>query len=426
MRRRDCLPCLSCLLVLVLCLGGCVCKPYEPGPALSASAFKHAVHTLASPEMEGRDAGSDGIVLARDYLVEQFMNAGLEPAFTIDGKPSYTQPFDLPIGVTSDGEPVIATIRNVGGVLPGQGELADEVVVVGGHYDHVGFGDIGARNKDRKGELHPGADDNASGTAGVVLLARHFAQTHHEPGAPRRTILFTCFAGEERGLHGSRYMARHPDQYIFGPGKTVAMINLDMIGRLRNDELYIFGDTSGAQWRDWTNAANEALGLDLKWDVRPPGGSDHSMFIAAGVPAIFFNTWLHPDYHTPDDTPDKVNNEGGVKVLTLVAKLLEHTATADETPTFVVPEPPKPRPYLGVLLQNNDRGVLIAEVPEGPMKKAGAKAGDILLTLGGKQMNSPGNVRTWLNTAKSGDKVVAEVLRGDETVQLNVRLDIRR
>ena len=419
--RRDLLP-----LLLVFCLGGCITKPYQPGPAINASAFQQTINTLAAPEMEGRDAGTHGIELARDYLVEGLKRAGLEPAFIVDGQPSYTQPFDLPIGVKADGEPIIARIYNVGGLLPGTGSLADQVVVVGAHYDHVGFGDIGARIKERKGELHPGADDNASGTAGVLLLARDFARTHGVADAPRRTILFTCFAGEERGLRGSRYMTTHPEQWAFGPGKAVAMINMDMIGRLRNDELYLFGDASGEQWRAWTQDANRPIGLDLKWDVRPPGGSDHSMFIAVGIPAIFFNTWIHPEYHTPDDTPDTINAAGGARVLRLVAALLEQVATTPQKLTYVAPEPPKPRPYLGVRMERAERGVLLAEVPEGPMMKAGAKPGDVLLTIAGKKMTSPGDVRTWLAGAKSGDEVAVEVLRGEETIELKVRLDIRR
>ena len=412
-------------LFALFVLAGCSCGPTASGPAINATAFQGIIETLASPEMEGRDAGSDGLAKARDYVVDHLKRAGLEPAFVIDGKPSYTQPFELPIGVDKDGERIIAVVENVGGILPGIGELADEVVVVGGHYDHVGFGAIGARDKKRKGELHPGADDNASGTAGVMLLSKHFAK-NKDDSTPRRTILFTGFAGEERGLHGSRYMVYNPDQWVFGKDKAVAMINMDMVGRLRNDELYLFGDKSGQQWRDWTNAANEAVGLELKWDVRAPGGSDHSLFIAAGIPAIFFNTWLHPDYHTPDDTPDKINAKGGAKVLRLVARLTEYAATTDERLVYVKPPRPKPRPYLGVLLEPAEGGVLIAEVPEGPMRKAGAKPGDVLLKLGGDKVTRPGEVRAWLGKAKSGDEVVVTVRRGDETVELSVRLDIRR
>lgn len=412
------------LLIAVFVLGGCTNR-LSGNPDFDATAFQDIIETLAAPEMEGRDAGSQGLEKARDYVVGHLKDAGLKPAFVIDGKPSYTQPFDLPIGVDKDGEPIIAVVENIGAILPGVGDLAEEVVVVGGHYDHVGFGDIGARDKNRKGELHPGADDNASGTAGVVLLARHFAETADDE-TPRRTILFTGFAGEERGLHGSRYMVYHPEQWVFGKDKAVAMLNMDMVGRLRNDELYLFGDTSGKQWREWTNQANKRVGLALKWDVRPPGGSDHSLFIAAGVPAIFFNTRIHPDYHTPDDTPDKINAEGGAKVLSLVALLIERAATTDERLVYVKPQRPKPRPYLGARLEAGDGGVLIAEVPEGPLRKAGAKPGDVMLTIAGEKMTRPGDVRAYLGKASSGDEVVVVVRRGEQTHELKVRLDLRR
>lgn len=407
-------------MLMLLLLAGCA----QP---INERAFRDMVYTLSAPEMEGRDAGSAGLALARDYLVEQFKDAGLKPAFVIDGEPSYTQPFDLRVGVDPDGEVVSVQVENVAGVLPGVGELAKEVVVVGAHYDHVGFGDIGARDKDRKGELHPGADDNASGTAGVVLLARHFAEIERGPDTPRRTIVFACFSGEERGLRGSRFMTTHPEQWAFdGEAELSAMINMDMIGRLRADELYVFADASGEQWRDWTEKTNESIGLSLKWDVRPPGGSDHSMFIAAGVPAVFFNTFIHDDYHTPDDTPDKVNAAGGVKILKLVAALLDYTATVNERVVYVAPKPTPPRPYLGVKMANADAGVLLEEVPDGPMQKAGAKAGDMLVSLAGKTMQTPGDVRALLTQAKPGDEVEAVVLRDGERVTLKVRLDIRR
>ena len=193
------------------------------------------------------------------------------------------------------------------------------------------------------------------------------------------------------------------------------------------DELYLFGDSSGKQWREWTKQANEQVGLELKWDVRPPGGSDHSQFIAASIPAIFFNTWLHPDYHTPDDTPDKINAQGGVKVLQLIAGLLEHAVTTDDRLVYVRPERSKPRPYLGVMTADHARGVLLESIaPRGPMQKAGGKAGDVLLSIGGKAVKSPGELRAFLGKSKTGDDVVAVVLRGEESVELKVRLDLRR
>lgn len=417
--------CVLCVcFVLVV---GCTSKPAcQSAPALDASAYMQDVETLCDPKMEGRDAGTTGIDLARDFMVDRFKSLGLRPAFVIDGEPSYTQPFELRMGKDDAGEVINATVENVGALLPGRGDLKDEVVVIGGHYDHVGYGHIGSRAKDQKGTIHPGADDNASGTAGVLALAEHFALVQNNDTAPRRTILFTGFAGEERGLLGSRYMTTRPDQYNFDAEQINGMINLDMIGRLRNGELYIFTDATGKQWRDWIKDANTEIGLNLKWDVRPPGGSDHSLFIAAGAPAVFFNTWLHDDYHTPADTPDKINAEGAIKVLQLVATLAERAATEQERLVFVKPAPRAPRPYLGVRLGSAEGGVGIDDVlDDGPMDKAGVENGDVLLSMDGKPVNSPGDVRAFLAKTKAGKQVAVKVKRGEETIELTVKLGSR-
>ena len=415
------------LLLLVGGFVGCAPRPYQPGPALNAPAFMQVVETLTAPEMEGRDAGSKGIDLARDFIVDRFKSLGLEPGFVIDGEPSYTQPLRVRTGRDEEGKDINTSVQNVGAILPGIGSLKNEVIVIGGHYDHIGYGHFGSRAKEHKGHLHPGADDNASGTAGVLLLARHFAMQRHNDGKPRRTLFFTGFAAEERGLIGSRYMVRNPDQWAFDLDKVNGMINLDMIGRLRGDDLYIFADATGKQWRGWTNEANEDVGLNLKWDVRPPGGSDHSMFISVGIPAVFFNTWLHDDYHTPRDTADKINGEGGTAVLQVVAGLAERAVTETERITFVPPKPRAPRPYVGAKLGQAEAGVLIEDVlKDGPLDKGGAKNGDVLLSIGGKPVNSPGDVRAFLAKAKAGTEVKVKVKRGDETLELTVLLGIRR
>ena len=317
-----------------------------------AEAFRQIVATLCDDVMEGRDAGTRGIDLARDYLVRQYAEAGLRPGFTVEGRRTYTQAFELVIGRDAAGEAVYAPISNIGGLLPGAGDLAGQVVVIGAHYDHIGYGDIGSRAPERRGEIHPGADDNASGTAGLLILARRlvaFAREH--PGVPRRTILFTSFAGEERGLHGSRFETENAQSWPFELEDISGMINMDMIGRLRDDRLYIYTAETGEQWADWVSQANarQETPLVLDFPAKAPGDSDHSSFIRVGVPAVFFFSGLHAQYHTPDDVPETLNNEGAARILGLVGDVLERVATDPEKIIFVT----RPlRPYLGVTPEN--------------------------------------------------------------------------
>jgi len=415
------------LSLAVACAGRPATTPAAGDPAVAAE-FQAIIETLAAPEMEGRDAGTAGVELARDYLIQRFEAIGLQPGFVVEGSPSYAQPFAIKTGADAEGKPIQVTAHNVGAILPGVGPLAEQVLVVGGHYDHVGYGHYGSRAK-ASGTIHPGADDNASGTAGVVLLAQRMAAyAKANPDTSRRTVLFACFAGEERGLLGSRYMVASPEQWPFKAEALAGMINMDMIGRLTDNDLYLFGDMTGRQWREWTVAINQEqnLGLNLKLDVPPPGGSDHSMFIAAGCPAIFFNTWLHADYHTPTDTPDKINALGGAAVIELIGGLLEKAATTDERVTFVAPPAPAPRPVLGVQSDRVEQGVRITGVADAsPAAEAGLQLGDIITALAGTPVATPGELRREIARHKVGEEVVVTLLRAGEVMEVTVKLGSR-
>lgn len=415
---------LPLFVLAALLLVGCQAKPYTPGTVINPSAFMQVVETLTHPDMEGRDAGTKGIELARDFIVERYKTIGLQPAFVIDGQPSYTQPLQVRTGKDDEGKPIRSTVQNVGAILPGVGGLANEVIVIGAHYDHIGYGHYGSRDKNAKGHLHPGADDNASGTAGMLLLARYFAMDKRLDGLPRRTIFFTGFAAEERGLIGSSFMVDNPDQWACDFKQVSGMINMDMIGRLRKDQLYIFTDATGKQWRPWIKEANEDVDLDIQWDVRAPGGSDHTVFIRKGIPAVFFNTWLHEDVHTPRDTADKINGRGGARVVQTVANLVEQAITSPERIVFVEPPPRKPRPYLGVMLGNDEGRVVLDDVVKGgPMDAAGAKAGDILISINGQAIASSRDVRGILSKLKVGDEVAVKVKREElDLLELAVKL----
>lgn len=246
------------------------------------------------------------------------------------------------IGGRVDIEHPVAKVANVGGYVPGHGKLADQVVIVGAHYDHLGHGEIGSRSRNRV--VHPGADDNASGTAGVLTLARRW-QTFVRNDArgfagprPRRAVLFVLFTAEERGLLGSRYMTQHDDELPISLSldRTVAMLNLDMIGRLRGDTLYVFGTGSGREWDALLEEANRPPGLEFSRIAAGVGASDHTMFYLRKIPVLHFFTGLHNDYHRPSDTADKVNVDGAVRVLDLVEALLHRVAIDKGTPVEFV------------------------------------------------------------------------------------------
>ena len=214
-----------------------------------------------------------------------------------------------------DVERVVKTVHNVVGYLPGE---TDEYLIIGAHYDHLGLGGQFSLAPSLAGTVHPGADDNASGTAGVIELAQHFSALPK----PKRGILFMTFAGEELGLLGSGYYANHPELPL---DKAVTMINMDMIGRVRDGKLYVGGAGTGTTLRkdlDARHAPFSALHVDYS-DNSGYGSSDHTSFTAKQVPVLFFFSGLHGDYHKPSDTWDKIDANAAVEVLQLVADVAD-------------------------------------------------------------------------------------------------------
>jgi len=219
----------------------------------------------------------------------------------------------LHVDIVEGGKKKVTT-ENVIGLLRGSDPvLSKQVVVVGGHYDHLGFGDYGAAPSYR-GQIHPGADDNASGTAGVIELATVFSQM--DP-PPKRSILFAAFSAEELGLKGSAHYVRNP---VFPLKKTVAMLNLDMIGRSKEEYCEIGGVGTGKGLKAFLERMNQ--GLDLALDLKPrvSNDSDHANFAKKKIPALFFFTGYHEDYHRPSDTWEKINVEGTMQILKLILR----------------------------------------------------------------------------------------------------------
>lgn len=232
--------------------------------------------------------------------------------------------------LTTDIETMTAPARNVVGLLPGSDpELRWECVAVGAHYDHVG---VHPWNSGGTGpQVFNGADDNASGTSGVLALARTLSALE---ARPRRSVLFLCFDAEEEGLYGSGHYVKSP---LLPLDKTVAMVNLDMVGRLREDQLYVFATGSSPQFGPLLTPLGEKHRLHLRIEDTAPSGSDHVAFLNAGVPVAFFFTGLHADYHTPRDDVELLNVEGEARVLGLVEDFVRSLADAPDRPQYAAP-----------------------------------------------------------------------------------------
>ena len=359
--------------------------------------------------------------------------AGLIKDIDADLKPrSFDLPADdaarLTVSITVEQRPV----HNVVGFWPGE---TNEYIILGAHYDHLGLGDEHSLAPSLIGTIHPGADDNASGTAGVIELARAIAHS----GKHKRGFLFLCFAGEEEGLLGSAYFANHPLEPL---GEAAAMINLDMIGRVRGDKVYVGGIGSGSTFQPIVERAAQDAGLqDDITGTGVDGSSDHTSFSVKGVPTLFFFSGLHSDYHKPSDTWDKINAEGAVKLLDEVDEIAVSLADSKQRPTFVRVQPAAHGgelasgsasggygPYFGSVpdFGAQVKGVTFSDVRDGsPAAKAGFKAGDVLIEFDGNKIDNLYDFTYALRAHKPGDTVQVKVLRKGEPVIAQVLLTTR-
>lgn len=317
-----------------------------------------------------------------------------------------------------------AEVRNVAAVLEGHGPLADETVVVGAHYDHLGLGGEGSLAPGAS-EIHNGADDNASGTAALIEVARRLAARGQKSS---RRILFLAFTGEERGLIGSQYYVAHP---LFPLEDTVAMLNMDMVGRLDDDQLTIFGTGTASDFDALIDRLAEEYDFKLTKKPAGDGPSDHASFYPQHVPVMHFFTGNHKDYHTPSDDYDKINPAGMRRVAWLVADAAAALAETDSRPTYVeVASGFKggggDRPYFGSIpsFAGNEPGYKLSGVsPGSPAKKAGLEGGDIIVKLGDDKIGNLEDFDGALRKYKAGDKVPVMVKRGGDELTVEVVLD---
>jgi Peptidase family M28/PDZ domain/PA domain len=325
---------------------------------------------------------------------------------------------------------------NVVGLLPGKGELANEYVVIGAHFDHVGMGGPGSLAPGTIA-VHNGADDNASGTIAIMEIANKLVELAKAapPEVQRRSLIFIAFSGEERGLIGSDYYVKHPR---FELENTVAMLNLDMVGRLTNNELTIYGTGSATEFDDMITRTNESLAFSIQRSPEGMGPSDHQSFFQKNIPVLHFFTGLHDDYHRPSDDFDKINLIGIDRITDIVTRLANQITVDPRKPTFVkvkgVANPRAPRSgesrssgtrriRLGVRLNLDGEGVIVERVmPTGPAKKAGIEQGDTLLKIDNEEITGRAELDRILQKHKVGDRVTVLVQRGSKKIELKVEL----
>jgi Peptidase family M28/PDZ domain/PA domain len=330
--------------------------------------------------------------------------------------------------------------KNVVGVLPGSGPFADETIVIGAHYDHLGTSSQGSLGgAAAAGKVHFGADDNASGTTGLLELARRFGEMKNRYG---RRIVFVAFSGEEMGLHGSKHYADHPITPI---EKTVFMLNMDMIGRAATVEemgkkklrVIASGVGSSDNFAKLVDAVNAKVDFKLMKTEPGTGPSDHQSFYLKKVPVLFIHTGTHKDYHKPTDTPDKAELTGIAKIADFCEAIAAHIATLPEKPNYLVtkgrwsdPTDTSPRqmanmPRLGLMPGNYDdeadKGVLVEDVlPGGAAEAGGVKAGDFVIDIAGKPVKNIDDYMAALAAQKPNVEIEITVLRKKDKMKLKV------
>jgi aminopeptidase YwaD len=443
---------------------------YEPPPKDSSSPFKkypdYSVHSaLRTKANNARDHGAAGMILVdlhnpnsqqllstrtslwrggRSLVAAQVKRAVIEKQLTSRGV-SLTAlkekidrsetPASMVLGVSATLEVNLAEVReradNVVAVLPGgDSRRAAENIVIGAHYDHLGSGHFGAIDPSSAGTIHPGADDNASGTAVLLDLARRLAQSRSQPA---RTIVFVAFSAEELGLYGSRHFV----QSFQSLSSTKAMLNLDMVGRLRGDRVTVFGARSGQGFSGIVSVAAAQLGLQLT-ESDDVGRSDHLSFYNRQIPVLHFFTGNHPDYHRASDTAEKLNYAGMEKVSDLVmASTLALADKRDDLQFVSLPSrPPRQQSgeatglntYLGSIPDygTDAPGVQLAGVIAGsPAAQAGLRAGDVIIRLASAKVQTIEDLTAALGAKKPGDEVEIIVLRAGTEVSFKATLQAR-
>lgn len=401
--------------------------PAQTASTPRARAVASDVAWLAADEREGRMTCERGGEEAARWLAEQFRRIGLRAA---GDSGSFFQRWTTPSTTGArQAQAAGCATQNVAGLVPGSGALAGQIVIVGAHYDHVGRGRFASRDS-APGQVHNGADDNASGTAAVLELARVVTRARRGSQADARAVLFVLFSAEEIGAIGSAYFAEHSPVPL---DSVMAYLNFDMVGRLRDGRLLVLGARTATEWPELLETANAGVRLDLRASGDGWGPSDHASFYARRLPVLHFFTDLHEDYHSSRDDAAAINTDGIVQVVDLAAALVNQLAVRPARLTFVDVPRPQPavaaagrgRPSLGTIPDMTDEpgGVRLTGVRAGSVAdSAGLRAGDILIGLGEHAIANLQDFQNALTAHAPGDRVEVRFRRGDQLMRVTVVL----
>ncbi len=376
------------------------------------------VKYLASDKLQGRETGTKGEQMAADYLVERYKELGLIEK----GTKGYVQDFSVkpkknPHSKEVNEEAKEINGKNIVGLVDHQ---AKYTIVLGAHYDHLGKGAEGSLHAAKDGQIHNGADDNASGVALILGLAEELNGEKYNDF----NYLFIAFSGEEKGLWGSNYYAKNPTVDL---EEVNAMINFDMVGRLDTSKgLAINGVGTSTKWNEIIEKANTD-NFKLITSESGVGPSDHTSFYLVDIPVLHFFTGQHSDYHKPSDDADKVNYEGIASIENMVLRLIEELDGSEEmdfqttkqdsstTPRFTV--------TLGVMpdYMFQGDGMRLDGVTDGrPASEAGFEQGDIVIQMGEYKVEGMQSYMEALSKFKKGDKALVKVKRGEELIESEV------
>ncbi len=411
---------------------------FQAGPAPDSGLMLNDVRYLASDSLEGRGTGTRGNDLARAYIAKRFADLKLKAVVPDSGcsgdgcSLSFVQPFVARMsGAERHGLAAALPTGNVVAMIQGRDPvLRHQYVVIGAHYDHLGRQAFGSRDTNLPDAIRNGADDNASGTAAVLELARLLKLS-----PPKRSIAIVAFSAEELGLLGAEHFVAHSP---FAMDSVQAMLNFDMVGRLRNDKLIVYGTATATELPGIVSTANATAGFNLNAVGDGEGPSDHASFYRKNVPVLHFFTDVHDEYHKSTDDVHLINGQGMARIVAFAEDIARDLADRPGRLSFVrapatvsrtSPSRSGAQPYFGSVPDmgaSDIPGLRLSDVTTGsPADKGGLKAGDVVVEFGGIAVTDLQSYSDALYSRKPGDKVEVVVVRNGQRVTLSITLGQR-